>query len=196
VRREAPEEKRRRSLPPACWVSEQGRRSRRAEGRGAGREGSGLPVQRTDSVGHIKPSSWGCFPKAGAGGLWPGLAFCFVISVFTLNSKSPLWEEVLGSCFHLTVHSPNHLAYWRLLGFPACGLQCDDEAGVCFQAFLLRAHYAQIKLVRKVTEVSHRISHANLLASLLRGRLIGMLGSHASRRPDSLWFYIFLLYSI
>lgn len=69
MRRGALEEKGRRSLPPACWVSEQGRRSCRAAGLGAGREGSGLPVQGTDSVGHIKPSSMGCFPKAGGGGL-------------------------------------------------------------------------------------------------------------------------------
>ena len=32
-----------------------------------GRQGSGLPAQRTDSVKHIKPSPRGCFPKAGGG---------------------------------------------------------------------------------------------------------------------------------
>ena len=73
MRRGAPEEKGRRSLLPACWVSEQGRCSRRAAGPGAGREGSGLPVQRTDPVGHIKPSSRGCFPKAGVGACDQGL---------------------------------------------------------------------------------------------------------------------------
>ena len=40
-----------------------GQTSRRAAGRGAGREGSGLPVQGTDSAGHINHLPGAAFPK-------------------------------------------------------------------------------------------------------------------------------------
>lgn len=57
-----------RSLLPVCWVKAAGQMfRRRAAGLGAGREGSGLPVQRTDPVGHIKPSSMGCFQSRSGG---------------------------------------------------------------------------------------------------------------------------------
>lgn len=118
--------------------------------RGWGRQGSGLPVQNwlSGTLNHLPGTA---FPKP-EGGLYMTRA-CFMISVFTLNSKFPLWEEVLGFCFHLMVHfpSPSYLltSPW---GFHACGLQYDDEAGVCFQAFFCWAHYAQIKLVREKSQ--------------------------------------------
>lgn len=82
------------------------------------------------------------------------------------------------------------------MGFHACASQYDDEAGGCFQAFLRWAHDAQKKLVRKVTEVPRRLSPADLLASILHRRLIGVLGSLAAHRLDSVIRYSFIIFHL
>lgn len=86
MRRGAPEEKGRRSLPPTCWVSEKGRRSGRAAGLGAGRALGSLCRELTLSgtLNHLPGTA---FPKPEVGSVTRA---CFMISVFTLNSKFPL----------------------------------------------------------------------------------------------------------
>ena len=105
MRRGAPEEKGRRSLPPTCWVSEQGRRSGRAAGLGAGRALGTLCRELTLS-GTLNHLPGAAFPKPEVGSVTRACLLLYDFSFHT-KYKFPLWEEVLGFCFHLMVHFPN-----------------------------------------------------------------------------------------